>query len=211
MTLDDAEGFAAQPDIQPLASIDRPVVAVPEQWQTVGHLYRGIEAGLARLCGRYGEDAVFIGPPDAQAVTATFEWKELTAVTDLASAGAAIELIVEQGEGARGDWVKSHFGRFTAILEDFLTTQAADPGFEAVRPVEPAYVQLPPDLASGTPALSEALGEWCSPPPGEAPPALMRGSEDDEPTFCLRDRQPLPAGAGALRVETHEGRRHAHR
>jgi hypothetical protein len=72
MTLDDAEGFAAQPDIQPLASIDRPVVAVPEQWQTVGHLYRGIEAGLARLCGRYGEDAVFIGPPDTQAVTATF-------------------------------------------------------------------------------------------------------------------------------------------
>src|SRR2546426_5435846 len=56
MTLDDAEGFAAQPDIQPLASIDRPVVAVPEQWQTVGHLYRGIEAGLARLCGRYSED-----------------------------------------------------------------------------------------------------------------------------------------------------------
>ncbi len=39
----------------------------------MGHLYRGIEAGLARLCGRYGEDAVFIGPPAAQAVTATFE------------------------------------------------------------------------------------------------------------------------------------------
>jgi hypothetical protein len=67
-----------------------------------------------------------LGPPDAQAVTATFEWKELTAVTDLASASAAIQLIVEQGEGARGDWVKSLFGRFTGILEDFLTTQPAD-------------------------------------------------------------------------------------
>ena len=84
MTLADAEGFAAVADIPPLASLDRPVVAVPEPWQTVGHLYRGIEAGLARLCGRYGEEAVFIGPPAAQAVTATFEWKELTAVTDLA-------------------------------------------------------------------------------------------------------------------------------
>ena len=84
MTLADAEGFAALPDIPPLASLDRPVVAVPEQWQTVGHLYRGIEAGLARLCDRYGEEAVFIGPPAAQAITATFEWKELTAVTDLA-------------------------------------------------------------------------------------------------------------------------------
>ncbi len=150
MTLDDAEGFAALPDIQPLAIIDRPVVAVPEPWQTVGHLYRGIEAGLARLCGRYGEDAVFIGPPGAQAVTATFEWKELTAVTGLASASRAIELIVEQGEGARGDWARSHFGKFVGILEDFLAAQAADPGFDPARPVEPAYVRLPPDVASGT-------------------------------------------------------------
>jgi hypothetical protein len=150
MTLDDAEGFAALPDIQPLAIIDRPVVAVPEPWRTVGHLYRGIEAGLAQLCHRYGEDAVFIVPPGAQAVTATFEWKELTAVTDLASASRAIEVIVEQGEGARGDWVKSHFGKFTGILEDFLAVQAADPGFDPVRPVEPAYVRLPPDVESGT-------------------------------------------------------------
>ena len=149
MTLADAEGFAAQPGVQPLASIGRPVAAVPEPWRTVGHLYRGIEAGLARLCGRYGEDAVFIGPPAAQAVTATFEWKELAAVTGLASASRAIELIVEQGEGARGDWVNSHFGTFTGILEDLLAMQAADPGFDPARPVEPAYVRLPPDVASG--------------------------------------------------------------
>ena len=150
MTLTDAEGFAARPGIQTLASIGRPIGAVPEPWRTVGHLYRGIEAGLARLCGRYGEDAVFIGPPAAQAVTATFEWKELTAVTDLASASRAIELIVEQGEGARGDWVNSHFGRFVGILEDFLAMQAADPDFDPARPVEPAYVRLPPDVASAT-------------------------------------------------------------
>jgi hypothetical protein len=150
MKLADAEGFAAVAAIPPSANLDRPVVAEPEQWQTVGHLYRGIEAGLAQLCGRYGEDAVFIGPPGAQAVTATFEWKELTAVTDLDSASRAIELIVEQGEGARGDWVKSHFGRFVGILEDFLAMQAADPGFDPARPVEPAYVRLPPDVASGT-------------------------------------------------------------
>jgi len=92
----------------------------------------------------------FIGPPGAQAVTATFEWKELTAVTGLASASRAIELIVEQGEGARGDWVKSHFGSFVGILEDFLAMQAADPGFDPARPVEPAYVRLPPDVESGT-------------------------------------------------------------
>src|SRR5690242_21882258 len=105
MSLADAEGFAAVADIPPLASLDRPVVAVPEPWRTVGHLYRGIEAGLARLCGRDGEEAVFIGPPAAQGITATVEWKELTAVTDLASASRALELSVGRGEGARGGGV----------------------------------------------------------------------------------------------------------
>ena len=150
MTLEDAEGFAAQPGIQPLASIDRPVAAVPEPWQTVGHLYRGIEAGLATLCARYGEDAVCIGPARAQAVTDIFEWPELIAVTDLASARQAIETIVEQGEGARGDWIKSHFGTFVGILEDLLAEQAADPAFNPARPVEPAFVRLPPDVQAGT-------------------------------------------------------------
>jgi hypothetical protein len=164
MTLADAAGFAALPDVQS-AAVEPPVVGVPEQWRTVGHLYRGIEAGLAQLCGRYGEDAVFIGPRAAQAVTATFEWKELTAVTDLASASRAIELIVEQGEGARGDWVKSHFGRFVGILEDFLAMQAADPGFDPARPVEPAYVRLPPDVESGTlieDSLTARVADLCN-------------------------------------------------
>jgi Ferritin-like len=150
MALEDAEGFAAAQDCRPLTVEDRPLMGVPEEWQTVGHLYRGIEAALARLCDRYGERAVFIGPPRAQAVTDIFEWTELTAVTDLASARRAIELIVEQGEGARGDWVRSHFGGFVGILEDLLAARAADPGFEPARPVEPAYVRLPPDVQSGT-------------------------------------------------------------
>ena len=100
-------------------------LAVPEPWQTVGHLYRGIGAGLSHLSERYGEDAVFIGAPAAQATTEIFEWEELTAVTDLASALRAIDLIVTQGEGASGDWVDAHFGKFVGILEDFLSVKAA--------------------------------------------------------------------------------------
>ncbi|HEY3089777.1 MAG TPA: ferritin-like domain-containing protein [Jatrophihabitantaceae bacterium] len=150
MALHDAAGFAADQHAQPLTVDDAPLVAVPEEWQTVGHLYRGIEAGLANLCARYGEDAVFIGPTRAQAVTDLFEWPELIAVTDLASASRAIETIVEQGEGARGDWIRSHFGTFVGILEDLLAEQAADPGFNPARPVEPAFVRLPPDVEAGT-------------------------------------------------------------
>jgi Ferritin-like len=101
MALDDAAGFAAARHAQPLTAGGAGLVAEPQEWRTVGHLYRGIEAGLANLCARYGEDAVFIGPVRAQAVTEIFEWPELPAVTGLASAGRAIEIIVEQGEGAR--------------------------------------------------------------------------------------------------------------
>ena len=150
MALDDAAGFAAAQHAQPLTTGDARLVAVAEEWRTVGHLYRGIEAGLAALSARYGEDAVFIGPARAQAVTDIFEWPELTAVTDLASARRAIETIVEQGEGARGDWIRSHFGTFVGILEDLLAVQAADPAFNPARPVEPAFVRLPPDVEDGT-------------------------------------------------------------
>ena len=150
MALDDAAGFAAAGHAQPLTAGDAGLVAVPEQWRTVGHLYRGIEAGLMNLCACYGEVAVFIGPARAQAVTEIFEWPELIAVTDLASAGRAIETIVEQGEGARGDWIRSHFGTFVGILEDLLAEQAADPAFSPARPVEPAFVRLPPDVEAGT-------------------------------------------------------------
>src|SRR6266496_2912178 len=141
---------------QPLTDGDS-LMAVPEDYQTVGHLYRGIEQGLERLVDRRGEGGVFIGPPEAQATTEVFEWAELTAVTDLGSARAAIELIVEQGEGARGDWRNAHFGKFVALLDDYLATRAADPGFEPARPVEPAYVRRPPDVEAETMLITDPL------------------------------------------------------
>ena len=150
MSLQDAEGFTPLGQMPLVTADDDELTAEAEEWHTVGHLYRGIEAGLANLVRRFGEDAVFIGPPKAQATTDIFEWTELTAVTDLASASAAIEVIVEQGEGARGDWVKSHFGKFVGILEDFLSIRAADPKFEPARPVTPVFVHSPPDVDQPT-------------------------------------------------------------
>jgi hypothetical protein len=156
MDLDDAEGFAAVGQARPLTDGDQ-LMAVPEGYQTVGHLYRGIEQGLERLVERHGEAGVFIGPPEAQATTEVFEWPELTAVTDLASAAAAIELIIQQGEGARGDWRDAHFGKFVALLDDYLATRAADPGFEPARPVEPAYVRRPPDVEAKVASIGDPL------------------------------------------------------
>ena len=70
-----------------------------------------------------GEGQVFVGSPDAQASTRYFRvperMPELVPVTGLASAAQAIETIVEEGEGARGNWQEAHFGRFLTMLEDY--------------------------------------------------------------------------------------------
>jgi Ferritin-like len=146
MRLADADAFTAHQETpNPFDATD--LTADPQEWHTVGHLYRGIEAGLTRLVERDGESNVFIGPPEAQATTPTFEWTELHAVTDLASARHAIEVIVEQGEGARGDWVDAHFGKFVGVLEDYLSVRGADPAFEPARPATPAFLHQPADVA----------------------------------------------------------------
>src|SRR6185312_15061285 len=85
MSLQDAEGFSHAGRFEPLRVDDPQLTGGPEEWRTVGHLYRGIENGVRGLVDRFGESGVFIGPPEAQATTDIFEWPELTAVTDLAS------------------------------------------------------------------------------------------------------------------------------
>jgi hypothetical protein len=76
-------------------------------------------------------------------------------VTGLASARAAVEEIIEQGEGARGDWQDAHYGRFLGIWEEYRRLREADPGFQPARPVIPAFTRQPFDLAEPQPLLTE--------------------------------------------------------
>jgi hypothetical protein len=138
----DDEAFAALDKAAPLPRADEDEISPRMQdFATIGALYRAVEGGLARLSDRLGEPTLFLGPADAQATETHFRWPELIAVTDLASAQAAINTIVEQGEGARGDWKDAHFGRLIAILDEYLAMKAADPAFEPARPVLAACVR----------------------------------------------------------------------
>jgi hypothetical protein len=142
MDIDDAEGFVAVEQAVALPH-DEGDEIVPhlQEFDTIGQLYRSIQSGLERIAGRIGEDRLFIGPANAQATEEHFRWEELVAVTDLASAARAIDTIVEQGEGARGEWREAHFGRLIAILDEYLDFKRADPGFEPARPVVAANVR----------------------------------------------------------------------
>lgn len=141
---EDAEGLAALAEAEPLMS-EEDIVPRPQDFSTVGHLYRSIEQGLRHLVDRHGEKWLFIGPPRAQATAEHFYWPDLKTVTDLESALAAIDIIVEQGEGTRGHWRDAHYGRFLEILGDYLTMRREDPTFEPARPVLPASVRRPAD------------------------------------------------------------------
>jgi len=150
MAMDDAEGFEALERVSPPAVLDDTDEIAPRlrDFDTIGHLYRSIEAGLAHLSERLGERRLFVGPANAQATATHFRWDELVAVVDVESGSRAIETIVEQGEGARGEWRQAHFGQLVGILDDYMTMRAADPGFEPARPVIAANVRMP---GSGVP------------------------------------------------------------
>jgi CDGSH-type Zn-finger protein/truncated hemoglobin YjbI len=157
MDLDDADGLAAAARAEPLMSASD-IVPRPQDFATVGHLYRSIEAGFAHLAEKYGEGWLFVGPPRAQATPDYFRWPDLVTVTDLASAQRAIDTILEQGEGARGEWRNAHFGQFVEILDEFRQMRADNPGFDPVRPVIAANVRPPQrEVEVEVPIISDPL------------------------------------------------------
>ena len=152
MALEDAEVIEAARHAVPLLDPDA-IAPVLQPFATVGHLYRSIEEGLRHLVDKWGERRVFVGPLRAQASPDHFRWPQLVQVSDLASAVRAVETIVEQGEGPRGDWKAAHFGRFKGIFDEYMALKAADPGFEPSRPVLPATVW--PNEAERLPQISD--------------------------------------------------------
>lgn len=133
------------------------IVPEAQDFATVGHLYRGIEQGFYYLVEKYGEKQVFIGPPEVQANQQDFRWPELFPVTDLQSAVKAIETVVEQGEGARGDWQKAHYGKFFRMMSQYRELKQQDPGFEPARPVVPAYVRIPGDVSESVTLITDPV------------------------------------------------------
>ena len=126
-----------------------------QEFATVGHLYRGIADGLRALSSRLGERALFVGSPRAQATPELLQWPQLVAVTDLESALAAVEEIIEQGEGARGDWNDAHYGRFLSVRRELDALRQADPTFEPARPVLAAYLRQPFDIPAPRPVVTD--------------------------------------------------------
>jgi hypothetical protein len=151
----DAEGFEpAGLPLPPMGSEE--IIPRGQEFATVGHLYRSIEHGFAYLADRLGEDRLFIGPAFQQADERAFGWPDLWPIIDLAGVSRAIDRIVEQGEGARGEWASAHYGRFLAILAEYRAIRDQDPGFEPAHPVVAAAMRsvegIEPEIYISDPA-----------------------------------------------------------
>lgn len=76
-------------------------------------------------------------------------------VRDLKSAKKAVETIIVEGEGARGDWRKAHFGKFLKVHDEFRKAKSDDPKFDPANPVIPAYVKNHADVLEPVAIISE--------------------------------------------------------
>jgi len=154
MDFDDAEGLAAFDGAAPVMGPDE-IAPHLQEFATVGHLYRSIEAGFRHLGEKLGEDNLFLEPAAGQVSGDLFGWPQLEPITSVDTAVQAIETIVEQGEGPRGDWRNAHFGRFLTVLDEYLAMMRANPGLEVARPVLPALVR-PPESGEEADLITDA-------------------------------------------------------
>ena len=99
-------GKFSREGIESFLNIERPAETdaepLEQNYHSIGQFYAAIVEGLKSCCEALGEDAVFTGDPAWQLTSETTYYGgagHLIEVTDLATALAAMDEIVEQGEG----------------------------------------------------------------------------------------------------------------
>jgi hypothetical protein len=128
-------------------------------YATVGEFYRYVRTGLAELAVQLGEQKLFCGSSDHQLRAEELSAPELKVVTELRSAQAAIDFIVEQGEGSPTTQQSSHFQRFSDIRDECMRLTSERPGFQGHRPVARNPVMHPPTATDRTHVTATAAAE----------------------------------------------------
>ena len=105
-------------------------------FKSVGEFYHKIETGFTHI----PEEELFIGPPEAQANARFVDLSgDLVSIVDRASACAAINMIVEQGEAPTSSHPDAHFWLFDKVRRQYAEAMAqgqqSGVPFEPVRPV----------------------------------------------------------------------------
>jgi hypothetical protein len=119
-----------------------------QDYVTVSHLYEAIRTNLVAFVERAGPDALFVGPVGGQIGPETVTMPGIETIHSLDSAGRAIDLIVEQGEGSPADREDSHYRRFLGIKQEYAAFLAEHAEFAPAYPVaENPVMRRPPEPA----------------------------------------------------------------
>jgi hypothetical protein len=117
-----------------------------QDYSTIGHLYEAIRVNLVALDRQLGGDVLFIGGAESQVGSEVVDLEGVEPITDLKGALAAIDTIIEQGEGSPADREESHYRSFLAIRDELRSLMLEDPGFIPAWPVADSPVlRSPPE------------------------------------------------------------------
>jgi hypothetical protein len=108
-----------------------------QDYAAIGHLYEAIRINIRHLAGRLGEEALFIGGAGAQLGPEIVDLPGVRAIATVDDACAALDSIIEQGEGSPADREDSHYQAFCRIRDELDALTRANPGFEPAWPVAP--------------------------------------------------------------------------
>ncbi|HEY0596691.1 ferritin-like domain-containing protein [Sphingopyxis sp.] len=151
----DGEGFALA-DAPTRTTVPPRLTPAGYDYATIGHFYQTIEADLRALAGTIGEEALFCGDPALQMSQAEVSLGGAAPVTGLASALAALNEIIEEGEGAPAHRDGSHFQRFVAVQSEMRQFASANPGFAPAHPAAVNPVLRKPPRPEGRVWLEDA-------------------------------------------------------
>jgi len=144
----EGEGF------QPIYAYHRGVVGprltpMARDYHTIGEFYAQLEGALRAFAEDLGDDAAFIGDPGLQLSPAEVDLTGARTVLCLKTALEALDIIIEEGEGAPAHSENSHYSKFIAIREEYAALKAANPDFEPAHPAAENPVLRPPILPHG--------------------------------------------------------------
>lgn len=132
--LADGEGFEPDGDYGRGGRRGAALMPGAYDYRTVAEFYQRLRGSLSALARDLGESALFVGNPSMQIDADIAPMPGIAPVTDLASALAAIDTIVVQGEGASGQGDDSHYARFGSIKDEYETLLRKRPEFAPAWP-----------------------------------------------------------------------------